>query len=89
LHHQTPLPAFTVLGLLLRDEAASAASQTAQRTARLPVTLLPPASQSGDAGSAQTRALSGVAFAGTAIILDRASQASGRRLQTHSEVVHG
>ncbi|ASY63389.1 hypothetical protein SJ05684_c19470 [Sinorhizobium sojae CCBAU 05684] len=34
-------------------------------------------------------ALNGVAVFGSAIHFDRASQAFGRRLQTHSEVVHG
>ncbi|ODR91181.1 hypothetical protein A8M32_10185 [Sinorhizobium alkalisoli] len=34
-------------------------------------------------------AFSGVALSGIAIIFDRAGQAFGGRLQTHSEVVHG
>ncbi|QFI66759.1 hypothetical protein EKH55_1885 [Sinorhizobium alkalisoli] len=34
-------------------------------------------------------ACSGVALSGIAIIFDRAGQAFGGRLQTHSEVVHG
>lgn len=81
LPHAAPPP-------IANDTAASAVSQIAQRITPRPVTLL----RLGREMAAQDPhycAFHGVAAIGIAIIFDRASQAFGRRLQTHTEVVHG
>lgn len=81
LPHAAPAP-------VANDAAASAVSQIAQRITPRPVTLLRLARDMA-AQDPHYCAFHGVAGIGIAIIFDRASQAFGRRLQTHTEVVHG